>query len=571
MLRTVQLLIVVFRYGTWPLLDRRAGRRVPGPVRLRLALQELGGTWIKLGQVLALRFDLLPQEYCYELFKLLNEVKPFPYEKVRVIITEDLGAPPEQLFVSFEKESFAAASIGQVHRAVLDTGQTVAVKVQRPRVRKLIRRDLRLMYLMAFFVDLTHIAGGVRLRTVIDEFARWTSQELNYLTEARNAYNLRASSASDPLEYDPEVFFELTSERVLTMELIEGIPLIEVMYAMRDGDKEYLRDFEEAGYDPQAIAAHIAWNTLNQIYQQGQFHADLHPANLFVLPGNTIGYVDFGIVGVLTGKVRESLLHYAWNLYQGNVDRATGEVMRWIKPTNRTDIDAARTELARVLDNYLFSLKVAESEKNAPLPTSPSNGRSGTSKGPPGSSEFEVDILNAIRSHGMTVRPAVVTYFKALITANAVIFELDPTFDLLGMENTFFSRLIVGEANRLLDPRQVSGLVFDYGYRLGRALDSLDTADDTDLQEGSFLLGVRRRVQLFAVLLVVAGGALYIRAGEPAPARDWRAVALSAIFVVVGLAELWYGGQLGQTRSRRARLPPRKQARSRARGPRAAP
>jgi predicted unusual protein kinase regulating ubiquinone biosynthesis (AarF/ABC1/UbiB family) len=512
-----------------------------------LALQALGGTWVKLGQVLALRFDLLPPDYCYELFKLLNQVRPFDYREVRQIVFEDLGDYPERLYRSFEDTPFAAASIGQVHRATLLSGETVAVKVQRPKIRKTIRRDLRLMYRVASLVDFTHLLGGVRLRLVIDEFARWTNEELDYQVEGRNAYTLRETSDGDPLEHDPNVYFDLTSERVLTMEMITGIPLIDVMYGIREDRDTYTRQFGENGYDVQAVATHLAWNVLNQVYQQGYFHADLHPANLFVLPGNAIGYVDFGIVGVMPNEVRESLVHYAWNLYQGEVDRATEEFMRWIQPTEQTNLAAARADIIRVLDNYLFALRAAEKPGFAL----------------PGGSDFEVDLLNAIRSNGMTVEPSVVTYFKALITANAVIFELDPTFDLLGIENKFFGKMILQEAQRLGDPREAVGTAFDYGYRLVRAMGALDALRETEQEADVYLLRLRRRLQILAVLAVGAGVglyALYVRHTHTSP--SWVAVALIVGIVVLGVAMIGYGRGLTQpSRSSKRNLPKRRAVR----------
>src|SRR6478609_9092420 len=157
------------------------------PVRLRLAFERLGGAWIKLGQMLALRFDLLPAAYCDELFKLLNQVEPFSYDEVRVIIQQELGADPETIFQSFSHASFAAASIGQVHRAVLHSGEPVAVKVQRPGIRQTLAADIALMYSTTRILDWTHIFGATRSREVIDEFARWTADELDYLVEARQA------------------------------------------------------------------------------------------------------------------------------------------------------------------------------------------------------------------------------------------------------------------------------------------------------------------------------------------------------------------------------------------------
>src|SRR6188472_4250328 len=148
---------------------------------MRLALEELGGAWVKFGQMLAMRFDLLPAAYGDEMFRLLNQVRPFPYSQVQEIVAQELGKPPEEVFKSFEAESFAAASIGQVHRAVLPSGEAVEVKVQRPDVRAGVQADISLMYAFSWVLDRTRVFGGTRTRVVIDEFARWTADELDYL------------------------------------------------------------------------------------------------------------------------------------------------------------------------------------------------------------------------------------------------------------------------------------------------------------------------------------------------------------------------------------------------------
>ncbi len=209
-------------------------------MRARLALERLGGAWIKLGQMLAMRFDLLPPAYCDELFKLLNQVKPFPYDQVREIVREELGDDPEVIFRSFETQSFAAASIGQVHRAVLHTGEHVAVKVQRPGIRAILQADIQLMYAFSGVLNWTHLFGATKSREVIDEFARWTADELDYLVEARQAVLLYEHAQGDALERIARVYREYTTSRVLTAELIEGIPLIEIILARRERNTAYL-------------------------------------------------------------------------------------------------------------------------------------------------------------------------------------------------------------------------------------------------------------------------------------------------------------------------------------------
>ena len=257
--------------------------RCTGARRLRLAFEELGGAWLKLGQMLALRFDLLPKDYCYELFGLLYNVKSTPYAQIRRVVKEELGDYPERLYVSFSEEPLASASIAQVHEAVLHTGETVAVKVQHPEASSLLRADISLVYMTASVLNFVHAVPRALTQSVIDEFSRWTNEELDFRIEAKHAQRFRDNAAEDPLEKVPIVYWELTAARVLTLELIRGVPLIEVYEAVKRGDEKYLEGFREAGHDLSRIARNLTSNTLNQIYQDGYFHADLHPANLFVL------------------------------------------------------------------------------------------------------------------------------------------------------------------------------------------------------------------------------------------------------------------------------------------------
>src|SRR4249919_1203016 len=366
--RVSHVLGVFFLFFIAPALHLPRADRRSGPVRMRLAFERLGGAWIKLGQMLALRFDLLPADYCDELFKLLNQVEPFSYDEVRTIIRQELGGDPETIFQSFSHASFAAASIGQVHRAVLHSGDPVAVKVQRPGIRTTLAADIALMYSTTRILDWTHIFGATRSREVIDEFARWTADELDYLVEARQAVLLYQNAQGDKVERIARVHRDYTTSRVLTTELIVGIPLIDIMVAKRVGDTAYLEALAASGHDLDRIVRNLDWNMLNQVYVFGYFHADLHPANLFVLPGDAIGYVDFGIVGQLPDRVRDSLTRYSWLLFRGEVEGAVQELMRWLAPSAGSDAAAARWQLIRVHQAFLYDTVAERSRVTAGAP-----------------------------------------------------------------------------------------------------------------------------------------------------------------------------------------------------------
>jgi predicted unusual protein kinase regulating ubiquinone biosynthesis (AarF/ABC1/UbiB family) len=456
--------------------------RRPGAQRLQAALEELGGAWIKLGQALALRFDVLPAEYCRQLFQLLNQVRPFPAAEVRRVLEQELGRPVEALFGRFEWEPLAAASIGQVHRAELPDGTAVAVKVQRPGVGELIQADLRLMRWAAAAGDALGLFGRTRARELVREFARWTQEELDYRMEARHVAVLRRNAEDDPFERNPHVFAAYTTARVLTMEYLGGIPVSDIVAAIRRHDAAFLDALAARGHDRRRIAGHIVWNALNQIYRFGYFHADPHPANLIVLPGDAIGYVDFGIVGKLDEETTEALRYFAQSLFAGRTSRAVEVFMRFLVPSGRTDLEAARRDLVEAMKSYLESARVAPGELAAPEEI------------------FEIAILRLVRRHAMAVAPDAARYLKAVLTAEAAVKELDPAFDLTAHENRFFGRLMGIEMAEALNVRAVGQWLLDARVRAERLFDAIESLREAPVRLAPVVRQVRRRVQAFTAL-----------------------------------------------------------------------
>jgi len=517
--RVWRVFTVFFRYSLAPALHLPRADRRSGPVRTRLAFQSLGGAWIKLGQMLALRYDLLPTAYCAELFKLLNQVEPFAYADVRQIIRQELGAEPEAIFRSFEPESFAAASIGQVHRAILHNGDRVAVKVQRPGIRRTLQADIDLMYGVTWLLDWTHLFGVTSSREVIDEFARWTADELDYMVEARQAVLLWEHARGDRVERIARVYRDYTTPRVLTTELLEGIPLYDIMVAKREGDTTYLALLAESGHDLDRIVRNLDWNMLNQVFVFGYFHADLHPANLFVMPGDVIGYVDFGIVGQLPDRVRDSLTRYSWLLFRGEVEGAVRELMRWLAPGPATDADEARRQLMRVHQAFLYDTVAprARVTRDAPGPASNSTDNP--------YSKLAVDILGTIRDHELTMSPSIVSYLKMLVTLGTLRHELAVDYDLPENVRRFVRRLARQQGIQWLDPRRSLDRVLAGVSRVQRALEFvefLEAQEPVIVEAQNSLFGFQRRIRnarrrlvSLGVAVLVVGGLLYFVLADP--------------------------------------------------------
>jgi predicted unusual protein kinase regulating ubiquinone biosynthesis (AarF/ABC1/UbiB family) len=518
------------------------------PERMRAALEQLGGAWIKLGQMLALRLDLLPAAYCDELFKLLNDVQPFPYADVREIVQQELGAPPEAVFRSFETKPFASASIGQVHRAELKTGEAVAVKVQRPHIRETMRADIDLMYQVAALLDLTHFFGATHSRHIIDEFARWTKDELDYLNEARQSVQLWENARDDPLERIARVYRRYTTSRVLTSELIDGIPLIDIVVAVRAGDHAYLQGLEQRGYSLETVVRHLDWNMLNQVYVYGYFHADLHPANLYVLPGNAIGYVDFGMIGQLPGEVRDSLTRYSWLLFQRDVEAAVKELMRWLSPTVDTNAAVARQELARLHEAFLYDIgDVGDGSAEAPAPQSTRNSNP--------YSKLGVEIMDAVRRNHLSMSPSIVAYLKMLVTLGAIRYQLATDYDLAALARQFFGGLIRQRGQEWLDPRFAIGRIYGTSYRIQQAIGFVEYLEDQQpllaglIQSyygvGHGLHTLYRRVVGLGTAAILVGAVLYfvlidpkdasrfVPAGFPFELVHWALLALLIVIIAV--------------------------------------
>lgn len=306
-----EILHVLARHGLGVLVSELAPGRVPAfaprllgladrglaPVHLRLALEELGTTFIKAGQILSTRADLLPPAYIRELGRLQDHVPPVGVAQIRQELVEELGETPEALFAQFDETPLASASIGQVHRAVLPDGQRVVVKVQKPGIARMIDVDLAILRYLAG-VAATRVLPWGRLDAValVDEFA-WTLRgELDYEREARNAAALARNFSDDPTLRVPRVHGRFTTRRVLVMEEIHGI---------RIDDEAGLR---EAGIDPPTLAQRSARILLRSIFEHGLYHADPHPGNFLICRDGSLAALDFGMIGRLDAVLRDALL-----------------------------------------------------------------------------------------------------------------------------------------------------------------------------------------------------------------------------------------------------------------------
>ena len=341
---------VATRHGFGFVFERRALRRaaviddqnLPALGRhLRETLDELGPTFVKFGQLLSTRPDIVPAEIIAELRQLQDDVRPFPYADVERMIEEDLHAPIEKLYTAFDPVPVAAASIGQVHLAELPSRRLVAVKVQRPGAGRQIERDLSLLYQVARIVkrrvDRLDFIDPV---AVVDEFARSIRRELDYRIEARTAEIFRQNFASDPRVLIPKVYGTYSSGRVLTLERLEGIQLADL-------------DLETTPMDERRrLALLIAETWLAMIFRHGHFHGDPHPANIFVLDDGRLGLVDFGMTGSLSDGDMRRLTRLLLDAVNENVDALPRRLYELGVRFNREQEEELRIELREVYYRY---------------------------------------------------------------------------------------------------------------------------------------------------------------------------------------------------------------------------
>jgi ubiquinone biosynthesis protein len=410
---------ILFRYGFGDIATRmglthaldRVGlhhaseyEHLPAPVRVRRALEEMGPTFVKLGQLLATRVDLFEPEWIAEFGKLQDSAPPVPYADIREQLTEDLGALPEEIFAHFDAEPLAAASIAQVYRARLEDGSEVVVKVRRPGIRPIIEADLRwLMRLSELAESESPELRSFRPREVVRQFALSLRRELDFAVECRNAEHIRqnfahypdkATQSDLPLIVIPRVYWQWTGERVCVQEYIDGIP------------GRRLQAVDEAGLDRKLLARRGAHAVLKMIVDDGFFHADPHPGNVFYLSGNRIAFIDFGMVGRLTDERREQLIRLLLALVRHEPRRVLDVLLDWTG--NGVQDEAGLTlEIQTFLDQY-HGLPLKQLSLGGMLS----------------------DMVAILRQHHLMLPADLALLIKAFISLEGMGRELDPDFDI---------------------------------------------------------------------------------------------------------------------------------------------
>jgi ubiquinone biosynthesis protein len=411
---------------------------------LRVVFKKMDMAFVKLGQALALRFDLLPADYCQEFLQITNEVAAIDYPAISQTIVEDLGRSPDEIFATFEREPFAVTSSGQLHRATSAHGVRLAVKIQNQDIGKKYATDIRLMRWLAVPLDWAGVFGANSVEAYVSEFAHALFSEINLADAARNATVMSELCRGDEAESGFTIRDEYTSNRILTWEFVDGIPLVQILNAIHRDDRSYLQKLEDQQYDLRLVARRIYWSTLNQIYRDGMFHSDLSPAGILVLPDNRIAHVDFAVVGRFREEHQDSFRFFMQYVLREQFDDAVDELLRWIEAGPNTDVVGFRRDMSAVLEDYFDGFRSPVGSVSW-LPAR----------------HVVVRIMTVVRQYGLSIPATVSLYLRTLLTRDAIIFELAPTYDPLADEAKFMvhaARMDVGE---ILKQREIIGSVTD--------------------------------------------------------------------------------------------------------------
>ncbi len=379
------------------------------PRRIRLVFEELGPTFIKLGQMLSTRQDLIPDEYVNEFKKLQDEVPPFDIKTVKETIEDELKYPCDVLFDTFDDEPIAAASIAQVHRATLSDGTKLIAKVQRPRIEKTTETDISILFtlagLVARYIPALEWYNPVG---IVEEFSRSMRKELDFIIEAANAERMARYFEDDPKLKVPKVYWEYTTKRVLIMEYIEGISI---------GDIPRLKS---EGYDMGLIAKNSVNIFLKQVLVHGFFHGDLHPGNILILKDNRIALIDFGIVGRINKKMMESFATIFISLLREDYEAIAEEYVEMGLFTGSVDLEEFKRDIRDVVEPYY----------GRPL----KDVKSG---------ELMLETIRVGMKHGIKVQKEFLLLSRSSMTLEGVARQIDPEFNLLEEGKPFIKSLLV--------------------------------------------------------------------------------------------------------------------------------
>lgn len=493
---------------------------IHGPKRLAARLARLGPLFVKIGQYLALRPDLLPQAYCDALLGLVDDAPAVPWEAIEAVLATELGAPPREVFASIRTAPLAAGSLAQVHLAETRDGRRVAVKVQRPGIAASVARSLRWARRAGPLID-RGLALPITSSELLNEIEAWLREELDFANELDNQLALRDAVRGLAGVRVALPLSELSTVRVLTAEYLEGMPFSQLLRLVRLGDAEVIA---RRGFDVELLAERLIHATYHQMFTARFFHADPHPGNLIAMPGNVVGLVDCGLSARLGPRLEVAQKDFLAALYDDDSVRLYRALASVVQPGRDSDMAAFRREFVAAADAW-SDRRYAQAQPD---------GNSDTAG-------FMVTVMQLSRRHHVGVPPALLAVYRTLLTVEAVAQQLGAEADLGSVGRRFFAG---SEVERLLgqfEPAQAMRW-------LGSLIELVRTGPPqlqellTQLTEGQLVLTTQsrqseidrraadRRAKLVALALVSLAPVLLLAADLGAGWTPWLLGALALLY-----------------------------------------
>ena len=431
------------RMDRWPAIARRIpGEKLSGPKRFRQMIEDVGGTFIKFGQMLAMQSDLIPLEYCAALFSLFDQVPPFDFSEVEKVFLEDLEHFPREIFESFDSHPIATGSIGQVHVATLH-GRKVAVKVRRPTIVSDFHADIAALNFTVRIVKMFRLRALYWIMAPTEEFIAWTQDELDYRREAHYMEELGRNARDNDHEKVPAVFWSCTTARILTVEYLEGVTVSEYLRQLEAGHPQVSPDFL-----PSLFGARLIDNFLGDAFRHGMFHADLHPGNLMILPGNVVGYIDFGISGVLSRYSRRHLISMTLAYARGDLEAMCESFFRITTFDKKANVQHFRKSLKEVASTWYGD-------------------REGESRLRKSITSIMLELLVLSRENGIWPQRDVIKYIRSAIALDGLIKTFSPGMDIGRHLEQACERHIRWDAvHNLISPDTFTGWFGGYAHLL---------------------------------------------------------------------------------------------------------
>ncbi|MHA4811660.1 ABC1 kinase family protein [Flavitalea flava] len=410
------------------------------PVVIRKYFQACGGGFIKLGQILAMRYDLLPEYYCLELSSLLDKLPSIPFDQIKNTLGKEFGRPPEELYESINPVALATASIAQVHSARLITGEQVVIKVLLPHARQDFEIDLRLLKVGCHLLNTFGFWGNIAWQQMVTDITQLTREEMDFRKEARNIREMHDKMLADDIaHYAPKLYPDLCGREVITMEKIEGVSVNALLNAMDKGEEEKLAAWKEEGITPRRTACILLRSFLEQSMNFRFFQADPHAANLIVMKGGELAWIDFGMLGWLDEKLWTAQYHMRLALAQKNIQRAYSYFVQTLGTLPDKDLSVFETEIKGHLQDWVWS---------ASMP--------GATLVEKSSGFFFMKIFATVRKEGIAMPMNMVRLYRAILILDMVMLRLYPEIDWVEIMKEFLvekeQRRIIGLTAVFADP-----------------------------------------------------------------------------------------------------------------------